>query len=53
MVGRFPEARIRELYKQVDGNQDKLLKLLSEEFGWTVPQAYIATEFLYRPENYN
>lgn len=46
----FPEARIRELYKQVDGDQDKLLPLLMAEFDWTMAEAYIATEFLYRPK---
>lgn len=50
----FPEQRIRELHKEVNGDQDKLFEKLKEEFGWTTGQAYIATEFLYRPkENYN
>lgn len=47
------EEKIREIYKKHKGKHDKVLVEVSEAFGWTIPQAYIATEFLYRPENYN
>lgn len=53
IIMAFPEKRIRELYDQVAGDQDKLFELLMKEFGWTREQAYIATEFLYRPPNMN
>jgi len=43
--------RIKELYDQVDGDQDKLFELLNKEYGWTISQSYMATEWLYRPKN--
>jgi hypothetical protein len=33
--------------------KDGFLTEVAEQFGWTEPQAYIATEFLFRPENNN
>lgn len=45
--------RIKDLHKSVEGDFDKLAAALNEEFGWTVDESYMATEFLYRPENYN
>lgn len=50
----FPRERIKELYDKVNGEYNKLEPLLMKEFGWTVQETYIATEYLYRPkENYN
>lgn len=47
------DRRIRELYDAAGGDFDLLAVMLRAEFGWTVQQSYIATEFLYRPPNYN
>lgn len=49
----FPEKRIREIYKEHNGDHEKVLQAVAKEFGWTIQQAYTATEFLYRPENFN
>lgn len=48
-----PEKRIKEIYDQYNGDHDKVLIAVAKEFGWTIQQAYIATEHLYRPENMN
>lgn len=47
------EKRLIQLHEQVDGDFEKLQPLVTEEFGWSRGQVYWATEFLYRPENYN
>ena len=47
------EVTIREIYKKYKGKHDKVLVEVAKTFGWMIPQAYIATEFLYRPENTN
>lgn len=49
-----PEARLREIHAEC-GDDDAVVFLakVSEEFNWTISQSYIATEFLYRPENFN
>ena len=47
------EWRMKELYLENRGNQDKLFEALNKEYGWSESQAYMATEFLYRPENFN
>ena len=49
----YPEKEIRELCKQYP-NDKELLPILAEKFGWTIQQAYIATEQFRRPKyNYN
>ena len=45
----FPEARLRELYDEHLGDNDAVLAAAQREFSWTVQQAYVATEFLFRP----
>lgn len=47
------EARMHELYEYHDGDHGKVLDAVMKEWNWTVQQAYIATEFLFRPENTN
>ena len=54
---------IRDLHKQYytgSSRDDTLVKIkdgfleaVAESFGWTIQQAYIATEFMFRPPNYN
>lgn len=55
----FPEKELREIYARHYPSDDyttaeEFLHEVSQRFGWTTGQAYIATEFLFRPkENYN
>lgn len=54
---------IRDIHKKYytgSSREDTLVKIkdgflaeVAERFGWTEQQAYIATEFLFRPPNYN
>lgn len=54
MAGNFPRERLKQLYEECSGSFDKMAPILEKEFGWTVQEAYIATEHLFRPkENYN
>lgn len=48
-----PEQRIREIFAENDRERWAVLEAVATEFGWTIQQAYIATEFLFRPENTN
>jgi len=54
------QDRLIELYKQhielqpndTDGYLN-FMDAVQEEFDWTEQEAYLATEFLFRPENMN
>lgn len=56
----FPEKALRELYQKMlpadytRGQYDAFMAEVAKQYNWTTGQAYIATEFLFRPkENYN
>lgn len=53
---------LRDLKKQYYDKDENLrphvthedfYKAVGKRFGWTLDEAYIATEFLFRPPNYN
>lgn len=49
----YPEEELRELCARYPSDEE-LLPIVAERFGWTIGQAYIATEPFRRPaENYN
>lgn len=48
---RWPQ--IWNIIQKRGGNHGDLLNFLAKHYGWTVGQAYMATEFMFRPENYN
>jgi hypothetical protein len=41
----FPEKKLAELWVKYDGDPERLEKI-ADRFGWTVQQAYIATDHL-------
>lgn len=41
------EWRARELYVEHDGDMDKVLRVLCDETGWTIQQAYIFTDKMF------
>lgn len=45
--------RLREIFEIHDGGHEQVMKAVMTEYGWTEQQAYIATDFLFRPENTN
>jgi hypothetical protein len=50
------DTRLRELYVEwLEDEQDVsiFLQTVAREFGWSISEAYTATEFLFRPENTN
>ena len=49
----FPEQRLKEIFEECKGKYEEMQPIMMKEFGWTEEQCYIATEFLFRPENYN
>jgi len=55
----FPYARLKEIledWRKRNPDADIYTSFYEEvgkEFAWTVGQAYIATDFLFRPENHN
>lgn len=49
---RWPQ--LWALMQKAGKSQEEFLRRISRHYGWTIPQAYIATEFMFRPkENFN
>lgn len=49
---RWPQ--LWKLIQDRGGTHDDLLKRLADHYGWSIGQAYIATEWMFRTaENYN
>lgn len=48
---RWPQ--LWKLMQKRGMSHDEFLERIAKHYRWTVPQAYMATEFMFRPENYN